>query len=114
MPFTDVAEGKYFYDAVLWALENKITTGTSDTTFAPNEYCTRAQIVTFLYRFAGEPEVSGTTPFKDVKKGSFYEIPVLWAYTNNITTGTDPDKFSPNGSCTRGQAVTFLYRVCAE
>ena len=114
LPFTDVKKGAYYEKAVAWALENNITTGTSPTTFAPNEKCTRAQIVTFLYRFADEPEVSGTTPFTDVKAGAYYEKPVLWAYTNDITTGTSATTFRPNSSCTRGQAVTFIYRVCAE
>ena len=114
LPFTDVAADKFYAKAVAWAVENNITTGTTPTTFAPNDKVTRAQIVTFLYRFAGEPEVSGDMPFTDVKAGKYFYEPVLWAYQNNITTGTAEDKFSPNLNCTRGQAVTFLYRTSGE
>lgn len=111
MPFTDVKKGAYYEDAVKWAVELDITTGTSPTTFSPNEPCTRAQIVTFLYRFAYSPEVGTEHPFKDVKPGAFYEKPVIWAVENNITTGTSATTFSPNETCNRAQAVTFLYRV---
>ena len=111
MPFKDVKKGKFYYNAVLWALENKITQGTTETTFSPNEICTRGHIVTFLYRYLNSPAVSGSVPFTDVKKGKFYYDPVLWAVQNNITTGTTETTFSPNDSCTRGQAVTFLYRA---
>ena len=111
MPFTDVKKGAYYEDAVKWAVELDITTGTSPTTFSPNEPCTRAQIVTFLYRFAYSPEVGTKHPFKDVKPGAFYEKPVIWAVENNITTGTSATTFSPNETCNRAQAVTFLYRV---
>ena len=111
MPFKDVKKGKFYYNAVLWAVQNEITTGTSDTTFSPNENCTRGHIVTFLYRYLNSPAVSGSVPFTDVKKGKFYYNPVLWAVQNNITTGTTPTTFSPNENCTRGQAVTFLYRA---
>jgi len=112
--FTDVKADKFYAKAVAWAVENKITTGTSATTFAPNEAVTRAQIVTFLYRYASEPDVEIDIPFTDVKAGSFYEKAVAWAVQNKITTGTSATKFSPNEDCTRGQAVTFLYRVAAE
>ncbi|MBR3349783.1 MAG: S-layer homology domain-containing protein, partial [Solobacterium sp.] len=111
MPFTDVKEGKFYYNAVLWAVQNNITTGTSATTFSPNENCTRGHIVTFLYRYLKEPSVSGTVPFNDVKPGKFYYNAVLWAVKNNITTGTSGTTFSPNDNCTRGQAVTFLCRA---
>ncbi|MBR3348545.1 MAG: S-layer homology domain-containing protein, partial [Solobacterium sp.] len=110
-PFKDVKADKYYYKAVLWALENNVTTGTSPDTFSPNENVTRGQIVTFLYRAKSEPAVSGSMPFKDVKSGSYCYKPVLWAYQNDITTGTTPSTFSPNDFCTRGQIVTFLYRA---
>ena len=111
-PFTDVKSDAYYYDAVLWAVENDITTGTSPTTFAPNNACTRGHIVTFLWRAAGSPEPTLTTnPFKDVKPGAFYYKAVLWAVENGITTGTSATTFEPNKSCTRGQCVTFLMRA---
>ncbi len=111
-PFTDVKEGTFYYDAVLWAVENNVTTGMSATTFGPNASCTRAQVVTFLYRTAGSPAVKITNnPFKDVKEGSYYYNAVLWAVENGITTGTSATTFSPDASCTRGQIVTFLYRA---
>ena len=112
--FTDVPAKEYYYKAVLWAMENGITTGTKDTTFSPNQACTRAQIVTFLWRYAGKP-APGTTknPFKDVPAGEYYTDAVLWAVENGITTGMEPDTFSPEGKCTRGQGVTFLYRDLA-
>lgn len=109
--FTDVAPGAYYYKAMLWALEEGITTGTSATTFNPNMDCTRAQVVTFLYRAAGSPAVSGKSGFVDVPAGSYYEDGVIWAVENNITRGTGGGKFSPNANCTRGQIVTFLYRA---
>ena len=113
-PFKDVKAGAYYYDAVLWAVENKITTGTSATTFAPNDSCTRGHIVTFLWRAAGSPEPTLTTnPFKDVKAGAFYYKAVLWAVENKITTGTSATTFEPNKACTRGQCVTFLKRAVA-
>ena len=108
--FTDVKSDAYYYKAVLWAVENGITSGTSKTTFSPDNFCTRAQAVTFMYRTVGQPAVSGSNPFKDVAKGSYYYNAVLWATQNNITNGTSTDTFSPNQYCTRGQIVTFLYR----
>ena len=109
--FTDVDESAYYYDAVLWAAENRITAGTSDTAFSPDAPCTRAQVVTFLWRYAGSPEPTGTTcSFTDVKAGSYYEKAVLWAVENGITHGTSDTTFSPDGSCTRAQVVTFLAR----
>ena len=111
-PFSDVKEGEYYYSAVLWAVENKITSGTSKTAFSPNASCTRAQVVTFLWRSEGEPEPSETSnPFKDVKEGEYYYNAVLWAVENEITSGTSATAFSPNASCTRAQVVTFLYRA---
>ena len=110
-PFTDVTKDDYFYKAVLWAVENKVTTGTSATTFAPYRPCDRAQIVTLIYRAAGEPEV-GTTdnPFADVPADAYYVKAVLWAVENGITNGKSADSFVPNATCTRGEGVTFLYR----
>ena len=109
--FTDVSKDAYYYDAVLWAVENGITSGTSSTTFSPNDPCTRAQIVTFLWRAAGSPTVNASNPFTDVAKGEYYYDAVLWAVANGITSGTSSTTFSPNDTCTRAQAVTFLYRA---
>lgn len=111
-PFTDVKEKDYFYDPVLWALADGITTGTSATTFGPEKPCTRGQVVTFLWRAKGSPEPTSTTnPFSDVKEKDYYYKAVLWAVENGITTGTGGGKFSPNNACTRGQVVTFLWRA---
>ncbi|MBR2778560.1 MAG: S-layer homology domain-containing protein [Firmicutes bacterium] len=111
-PFTDVKESDYFYKAVLWAVEQGITTGTSDTTFSPNAACTRGHVVTFLWRSAGEPEAASTAhSFKDIKSGDYYYNAVLWAVEKNITNGTTTTTFSPGQACTRGQVVTFLYRA---
>ena len=110
-PFVDVKEGAYYYDAVLWAVEQKITSGTSATTFSPDASCTRAQMVTFLWRNAGSPEVSGTMPFTDVEADAYYAKAVQWAVQQKITTGTSETTFSPMSDCTRGQIVTFLYRA---
>ena len=113
-PFTDVKEGQYYYKAVLWAVENSITTGTSKTTFSPDSGCTRGQVVTFLWRAEGQPEsTSSANPFKDVTDGQYYYKAVLWAVENEITKGTSADQFSPDSTCTRGQIVTFLYRDLA-
>ncbi len=110
-PFGDVKTDDYYYKAVLWAVENGVTNGTSKTTFGPDEGCTRAQVVTFLWRSEGTPAPSSSkNPFRDVPAGEYYTSAVLWAVEQNITTGTDPGKFSPNDTCTRGQIVTFLYR----
>ena len=109
--FTDVAEGEYYYDAVAWAVANKITAGTSATTFSPNDGCTRGQVVTFLWRSAGEPEpTSSTNPFKDVKADDYFYKAVLWAVEKGITMGTDKTHFSPDDTCTRAQVVTFMFR----
>ena len=111
-PFTDVPAGSYYEDAVIWAVDKGITTGTSATTFNPNGICTRAQAVTFLWRAAGSPAAkSSAMPFADVKAGSYYETAVLWAVENGITKGTSDTRFSPDGTCTRAQIVTFLYRA---
>ncbi|MBR2779509.1 MAG: leucine-rich repeat protein [Firmicutes bacterium] len=110
-PFRDVKAGSYYYKAVLWAVENDITSGTGPDTFSPEESCTRGQVSAFLYRAAGLPAVSGKNPFRDVKAGSYYYKAVLWAVSKGITKGTSENSFSPDDRCTRGQIVTFLYRA---
>ena len=114
MSFTDVAAGSYCYDAVQWAVANGITNGTDATHFSPNAGCTRGQVVTFLWRAAGEPTVSGNVGFVDVAPGSYCYEAVKWAVANGITKGTDATHFSPNATCTRGQVVTFMYRAAGE
>ena len=110
--FNDVKPGDYFYDAVNWAVEKGITTGTSATTFSPNASCTRAQIVTFLWRASGSPEPkTASNPFTDVATNAYYCKAVLWAVENGITTGTSATTFSPDAPCTRAQGVTFLWRA---
>ena len=112
-PFTDVKEGKYYYVPVLWAYyhDPQITTGTTATTFGPDDTCTRSQVVTFLWRANGKPEpMSSECPFTDIETNSFYYKAVLWAVENGITTGTTATTFGPDDTCTRGQIVTFLYR----
>ena len=109
--FVDVKAGDYFYDAVKWAAEKGITSGTDATHFSPNAACTRAQIVTFLWRAAGSPEPKSTGSFADVPTDSYYAKAVSWAVENGITGGTGDGKFSPNATCTREQAVAFLYRA---
>lgn len=108
--FTDIDANEYYYKAVLWAVEKGITTGTTETTFSPNATVTRAQTVTFLYRYAGSPAVSGSNNFTDLEAGEYYINAVQWAATNGITTGTTETTFSPANNCTRGQIVTFLHR----
>ena len=108
--FIDVQPGAYYYDAVAWAVEKAITAGTSATTFSPDASCTRAQIVTFLWRAAGSPKASVDSPFTDVSVDSYYHDAVLWAVEQGITSGTGANTFSPDTTCTRAQAVTFLYR----
>ena len=110
-PFADVANNAYYVDAVEWMLKREVTQGTTETTFSPNLNCTRAQIVTFLWRAAGSPEPKGTVSFADVPAGSYYAKAVAWAIENGITGGTGNGKFSPNATCTREQAVAFLYRA---
>ena len=110
MPFTDVPAGSYYYDAVLWAVENGITEGTSDTTFSPNMTCSRAQIVTFLWRSEKSPAAGTANPFADVKSTAYYAGAVLWAVKEDITKGTTNTTFSPDADCTRAQIVTFLWR----
>lgn len=109
--FADVKPGDIFYEAVQWAVERGITKGTSSTIFSPFAPCTRGQIVTFLYRSAGSPKVSGACNFSDVSSGSFCHDAVIWASSEGITNGTSAGRFSPNEGCTRAQVVTFLYRA---
>ena len=110
--FYDVPNNAYFYEAVKWAVKNGITTGVGNDLFAPEQPCTRAQIVTFLWRAAGSPEPKGAASgMTDVVSGSYYEKAVAWAIENGITTGTTTSTFSPDATCTRAQIVTFLYRA---
>lgn len=113
-PFTDISKGAYYYDAILWAVEKGITNGIDATHFAPNDTCSRSQIVTFLYRYAGKPTASGNNPFADVAANAYYYDAVLWAVKAGITSGIDATHFGPNETCTRGQIVTFLYRYCNQ
>lgn len=111
LPFTDVSTSAYYYDAVAWAVENGITEGTSATTFSPDMVCTRAQMVTFLWRAAGSPKPTTTNnPFTDVQSSAYYYEAVLWAVEQGITNGTSATTFSPDATCTRAQTVTFLWR----
>ncbi len=111
-PFVDVKEGEYYYQAVLWAVENGITGGVSATEFAPDAVCTRAQVATFLYRAAGKPSAdTKNNPFCDVNENEYYYDAVLWAVANGVTNGVSATEFAPTASCTRGQIVTFLYRA---
>lgn len=111
MPFPDVPVGSYYWNAVLWAIEQGITEGTSYLTFSPNDSCTRAQIVTFLWRAKGNPAVSGNAPFTDVAPDAYYAAAVTWAEKNGITGGIGHGLFGSNNTCTRAQIVTFLYRA---
>lgn len=108
--FTDVSSSAYYADAVAWAVEKGITVGTSATSFSPDTPCTRAQVVTFLWRAAGSPVTGGTNQFTDVAPGSYYYDAVQWAVAKGITVGTSATTFSPDAICTRGQTATFLYR----
>ena len=109
--FYDVPNGAYFYEAVKWAVDKGITNGLSDTMFGPYESCTRAQIVTFLWRAAGSPEPKTASSFTDVPANAYYAKAVAWAVENGITNGMTATTFAPNATCTRGQSVTFLYRA---
>lgn len=109
-PFTDLSEDAYYYQAVLWAVEQGITVGTTETTFDPDQTCTRGEAVTFLHRNAGEPVAAGNHGFQDVNGSDYYDNAVQWAREKSITSGTTETTFSPNARCTRGQIVTFLYR----
>ena len=111
-PFSDVQKSAYYYDAVLWAVDNGITAGISPTRFGPDNPCTRAQVVTFLWRASNQPDPESTVnPFSDVKQSDYYQNAVLWAAENGITSGTGDGRFSPGQTCTRGQVVSFLYRA---
>ena len=110
-PFDDVARSDYYYDAVKWAAEQGITGGTGSGKFSPADACTRAQIVTFLWRTAGSPAPKGMSSFTDVPADAYYAKAVAWAVENGITAGTSADKFSPDATCTRAHAVTFLFRL---
>ena len=110
-PFTDISKNDYFYDAVLWAADKGITSGVTDTLFAPNASCTRAQMVTFLWRANGSPKATGVNPFTDVSADAYYYDAVLWAAEKGITSGTTATTFSPDATLTRGQTVTFLWRA---
>ena len=111
--FADVKDSDFYYDAALWGGANKVVEGIGNNVFLPDGECSRAQVVTFLYRLAGSPEVSGDCAFKDVPD-SYYRNAVIWATQNKITTGTSKDTFSPENTCTRAQAVTFLYRYLSS
>ena len=110
-PFTDVPVGSYYYDAVLWASENGITLGTSATTFSPDMACSRAHIVTFLWRAEHTPRSDSDNPFTDVDLTAYYAEAVLWAAAESITKGTSDTTFSPDDGCTRAQIVTFIWRT---
>ena len=110
-PFDDVTANDYFYDAVLWAAQKGITGGVSSSLFAPEDACTRAQIVTFLWRTAGSPEPSASSSFAEVPADAYYAKAVAWAVEKGITVGTTAATFSPDDICTRAHGVTFLYRA---
>ena len=110
MPFADVSRDMYYYDAVLWAVEMGITNGISDTEFAPDAECSRAQIVTFLWRALGAPDAAADAGFVDVDADAYYATAVEWAVDNGITNGMGDNTFGADADCTRGQTVTFLFR----
>lgn len=113
-PFADVATDAYYYDAVKWAVNKGITNGVSETLFGPDQACTRAQIVTFLWRTAGSPEPKSGSSFADVAADAYYAKAVAWAVENGITKGTSETTFHPDETCTRAQGVTFLYRALGK
>ena len=113
-PFSDVSTSAYYYEAVKWAQEKGITGGIGNGLFGPNQPCTRAQIVTFLWRAASSPEPKSMSSFSDVSADSYYAKAVAWAVENGITTGTGDGKFSPDATCTRAQSVTFLFRAIGK
>ena len=113
-PFTDVSQGDYYYDAVLWAAANGVTNGTGANTFSPNAPVTRSQMVTFLWRAYGSPKATGSSPFADVSADAWYYDAVLWAVTNGVTNGTTATTFSPDAPVTRSQAVTFQWRAAGS
>ena len=112
LPFNDVDSSGYYVDGIKWAYGNKVTSGTSDTTFGPADSCTRGQVATFLWRAAGSPEPSSAyNPFADVKSNDYYYKPILWAVENGITSGTSENTFAPNATCSSAHIITFLYRA---
>ena len=112
MPFEDVAEGKWYSDAIVWAVTNKVTDGTGANRFSPDKVCTRAQVVTFLWRAKGCPEPSSAVnPFDDAAADAYYAKAVLWAVENGVTNGVGANAFCPDLPCTRAQVVTFLSRA---
>ena len=113
-PFTDVPSGAYYEDAVIWAVEKGITSGTTETTFSPDASCTRAQMLTFMWRAAGSPKATGSNPFTDVSADAYYYDAVLWAVENGITSGISATTFAPDTTVTRDQTVTFLYRMAGS
>ena len=113
-PFTDLDTSAYYYEAVLWAVEKGVTTGTTETTFSPDAVVSRAQVVTFLNRYDGSTASEGSNPFTDVSSDAYYAGAVNWAVANNVTTGTTATTFSPDEDCTRAQIVTFMYRALVD
>ena len=113
-PFSDVSTSAYYYEAVKWAQEKGITGGIGNGLFGPNQPCTRAQIVTFLWRAAGSPVVNYAMNMTDVAEDAYYAEAVRWALSEGITTGTGDGKFSPDTTCTRAQSVTFLFRAIGK
>ena len=114
-PFVDVKEGDFYYKAVLWAVENGVTNGVDATHFGATKACNRAQVVTFLYRAMGNPEITTeSSPFTDVQAGQWYVSPILWAVENGITNGMSADTFGVDTTCNRAQVVTFLYRTYVD
>ncbi len=112
LPFVDVSENAYYYNAVRWAVKEKVTSGTDKTHFSPNAFCTRAQVVTFLWRSFGSPKPKTTfNPFDDVKKSDYFYDAVLWCVENKITTGASSHYFATNVKCTRGEIAVFLFRA---
>ena len=109
-PFTDIHAEDYYYDAVLWAAQKGVTGGTSDTTFTPDGACTRAQIVTFLWRAQQSPSAGSANPFADISADAYYADAVLWAVENGVAKGMSSTAFAPDANCTRAQIVTFIYR----
>jgi hypothetical protein len=115
LPFTDVEEGRYYYDAVVWAAQSGIAAGVTDSTFEPNTACNRAQIVSFIWRFAGSPVMEGLeNPFVDVEEGRYYYDAVLICHSAGVVAGVSENAFAPNKTCTRAEAVTFLWRLNGE
>ena len=113
--FSDVESDSVYYEAIMWAVGAGVTSGTGNSTFSPNQTCTRAQVVTFLWRAMGQPQPTTTTnPFQDVSESDYFYLPVLWAVENGITAGMSANTFAPYSPCTRGQVVTFLYRTVVE